>query len=126
MSETQTEPTPESEPAPDAPPEEEGDGEPEGRIVKAYPEMPTQAQVDAAQTTVPAVDEPKITVGDGDPLELRPDDAARLATTIAASDHPAFTEEGNWGDPELARGKILGEEEEAPAEEVPAEAEAPA
>ncbi|HEY7421430.1 MAG TPA: hypothetical protein VH541_05425 [Gaiellaceae bacterium] len=140
MTETAPEPAPdpappEPQPEPDAP---EPDA-PEGKIVKSSPEMPTPAQVAAAETTVPAVDEPKVTVGDGDrEIELRPDDAARLASTIASSTHPAFTEEGPWGAPELSRENILGKVEFAreqkaleeagvePEEDTTAEAEASA
>jgi hypothetical protein len=132
-------------PAPDAPPDEESD-EPEGagpkldeispadrevrmaatgeaKIVKSNPETPTTAQVEASQSLAPQPVVPKLTVGDGD-VELRPDDAARLASTVEPVPE-AFASEGHWSNPDFARDVLLPDEEkpaeEAPAEEAPAE-----
>lgn len=96
----------------------------ESRIVKANPEAPTQAQLDAAlvETTGPA---PLTVTVDGDEVVLRPDDAARLASQQEPT-HEGNAQEGYWSNPALADWQsdpdaVKANEEAYAARVVPAE-----
>jgi hypothetical protein len=76
--------------------------------VKQNPEVPSQAQVDAASgdTAGPPITHVTIVPADGDEREheLRPDDAALISqrTVSQQETHPAFTEPGNWSNDSIA------------------------
>ena len=96
----------------------------ESRIVKANPEAPTQAQLDAAlvETSGPA---PLTVTVDGDEVELRPDDAARLASQQEPK-HEGNAQEGYWSNPALIDWQtnpdaVQANEEAYAARVVPAE-----
>jgi hypothetical protein len=78
-------------------------------VVKSSPEMPSQAQVDAATSEVagPPVTAVTLTDADGGTIdrELPPDTAATLAQRVASEnpEHPAFTSEGHWSNPNFPR-----------------------
>jgi hypothetical protein len=75
-----------------------------GVIIKQNPEVPSQAQVDAATTTGPPPPTVTITDSEGNNVshKLGTDDAALIASRAAAtaSDHPAHTTPG-WSNPDL-------------------------
>jgi hypothetical protein len=97
-----------------------GTGEP--RIVKANPEAPTQAAMDAAQVEVTGPPETIVTV-DGDEVALRPDQAAAIAPEPV---HPGNAQEGYWSNPANAdwqsdEAAVKAYEEAYAARIVPAE-----
>jgi hypothetical protein len=77
----------------------------ESIVVKANPETPTPSQVEAAESEQAGPPAVSITVTDADKNEVAPlvaaDTEARIAQAVASENpnHPAFTSQGHWSNP---------------------------